>query len=195
MSQELLPKSFPVRPIKLVLLLLAGGAVVGLCIPTYWRGHREIGRVDCVDRIRQIYVLALGYAQRKGNRAFPIGDGNEPAAHESLNKLVEYEGEGLNPKLFICPEGEASAAEPDSSGKFTLSPETLSYSWVKQRIELTTPIKVLSSDKYVQGFDDGTDTHQGHTGGMQVLLTDGSVSFVPEAVLPPATKLPEGLTR
>jgi len=194
-SQELLPKSFPVRPIKLVLLLLAGGAMIGLSIPLVWRTTNCSYRGHCTNNLKQLYSLVLGYAQKQGINACPIGDGREPSAHESLNKLVDFEGEGLNPKLFICPEGEESAAQVDSSGKFKLSAETLSYSWVKERIELTTAIKVLSSDKYIQGFDDGTDTHQGHTGGMQVLLTDGSVSFVPEAVLPPATKLPESLTR
>jgi hypothetical protein len=142
----------------------------------------------------QLYGLALGYSQKKGNNAYPIGDGKAPAAHESLNKLVDYE-EDLNPKLFICPEGEASAAEVDSSGKFKLSSETLSYSWVKERMRSTTTNRALASDKYVEGFVDSAGRHSGHRKGMVVLMTDGAASFVSEDELPPATKLPDGLTR
>jgi hypothetical protein len=139
--------------------------------------------------------VALGYAQKKCNHSYPIGDGTAPAAHESLNKLVDYEGEGLNPKMFICNEGEASAAEPNRSGVFRLTPESLSYSWVKERMRSTTPNRALASDKYVEGFDDSAGRHSGHRKGMVVLMTDGAASFVQEDELPPATKLPEGLTR
>jgi hypothetical protein len=97
--------------------------------------------------------------------------------------------------MFICPGGEATAAEPNRSGMFRLTPGTLSYSWVKKRMRSNTPNRVLSSDKYVEGFVDSEGTHHGHPKGMMVLMTDGSRSFVSEDKLPPATKLPEGLTR
>ena len=183
--------------IELLVVIAIISIIAGFLVPTLLRGRGEAYKAQCLNNLKQLYTLALGYSQKKGNNAYPIGDGKEPAAHESLNKLVDYEDD-LNPKLFICPEGEASAAEKDSSsGKFTLSAETLSYSWVKKRMKSTTPNKALSSDKYIQGFEDGTDTHQGHQKGMVVLMTDGSVSFVEESdpMLSTEDKIPDGLTR
>ena len=192
MSRARSPNPFPL--LEILFLLALGCAAVGLCI-LLLRGRGEAYKTQCTSNLKQVYSLALGYAQKQGINAYPIGDGTAPAAHESLNKLVDYEGEGLNPKLFICPEGEASAAKLDSSGKFKLSAETLSYSWVKERMRSTTPNRALSSDKYVDGFVDSAGRHYGHRKGMVVLMTDGAASFVPEDELPPTTKLPEGLTR
>jgi hypothetical protein len=85
MSRTLQPNTSGFRSTEFLFLLVATLAFVGLCIPACWRSHNEVHMVKCTGNLQQIYGMALDYAQRKGNNDFPIGDGKEPAAHESLN--------------------------------------------------------------------------------------------------------------
>src|SRR4030095_7318838 len=89
--------------IELLVVIAIISVIAGLLVPTLLKGRGEAYKVQCTNNLRQIYSLALGYSNKKGNQAFPIGDGREPPAHESLNKLVAYEGDSLNPKMFVCP--------------------------------------------------------------------------------------------
>ncbi|MBI4600544.1 MAG: prepilin-type N-terminal cleavage/methylation domain-containing protein [Planctomycetes bacterium] len=184
--------------IELLVVIAIISIIAGFLVPTLLRGRGEAFKAQCTNNLKQIYTLALGYSQSsKGNNAFPIGEGREPRAHESLNKLVEREFEALKPNLFVCPEGEASPAEVDpDTKKYVLDETNLSYAWVKRRMKNTTANKSLSSDKYIAEFEDAdAETHDGHRQGMEVLMTDGSISFVEEPDLPAEEKLPEGLTR
>jgi hypothetical protein len=109
--------------------------------------------------------------------------------------MIAFDSEGLVPKMFTCPEGEATAAQMDEKGGFVLEAGNSSYAWVAKRTKNTTVNKPLSSDKYIQDYEDAEGTHDGHKKGMNVLNTDRSVAFVPESELPEEEMLPAGLTR
>jgi len=181
--------------IELLVVIAIISIIAGFLVPTLLRGRGEAYKVQCANNLKQIYSLALDYSGKRGMNAFPIGDGKEPAAHDSLNKLVDYLGESITPKLFTCPEGEATPAEADSASKFTLAAENLSYAWVKKRMKNTTANQALSSDKYIQGFEEGSDSHAGHQKGMNVVMTDGAISFIEDRDLQNDDKLPDGLIR
>jgi len=144
---------------------------------------REARKVHCTSNLKFIYMFATSQAVKTGH--FPLGAGPAPRAHESLNELVALYGEELPPKLFICPASGASPASQDAGGRFRLSEETLGYAWLATRAELHER-KPLACCKQVHG---------GHTRGINVVWTDGSVHFVPVSALDPKTLLPPGLTR
>jgi hypothetical protein len=182
--------------IELLVVIAIISIIAGFLVPTLLRGRGEAFKVQCGNNLKQIYGIALSYSNKRNNM-FPIGEGQEPAAHESLNKLVAWDPDALNPKLFVCPAGEATDAQKDDSGKYVLEAENLSYAWVKRRMKNTTANKPLASDKYLDGFKDADsdDGHPGHVRGINVLMTDGSISFVEEPDLPEEEKIPEGLIR
>ena len=181
--------------IELLVVIAIISIIAGFLVPTLLKGRGEAYKVQCANNLKQIYSLATAYSGKRGMNAFPIGDGKEPAAHDSLNKMLASE-EGLSPKLFVCPEGEAKPATAED-GKFVLDAESLSYAWVKSRMKNTASGRALSSDKYMDGFEDGSDPHDGHKQGLNVLQTDGSVNFVldDDESLDPDSKLPKGLVR
>ena len=154
---------------------------------------------QCANNLRQIGSMATLWAEGSGTKAYPIGPGNSPAAHESLNVLIEHDPL-LPPKLFLCLSSEAIAADIEEEGEpYTLDPGTLSYAWVGKSTKLSVNRRPLSADKYVQDYkDDDGGVHDGHPDGLNALQTDGSVEFVPLEELEkyfPATMLPDGLVR
>jgi hypothetical protein len=149
--------------------------------------------VSCTSNLKQIYTFAMSYSDLTGSRFFPLAPDPSPRAHDSLNLMIAFDPEGLHPKLFTCPEGEASQVAPGRDGSFTLSAGTLDYAWIANHPRhLNLP---LASDKYIEGFRDAAGTHLGHKGGMQVLMMDNRVEFVPASKLPPDSQIPAGLTR
>ena len=181
--------------IELLVVIAIISIIAGFLVPTLLRGRGEAYKVQCANNLKQLYTPAMSYSDKRGTRAFPIGKGTNPPAHESLNEMLVFDPEGLQAKLFNCPEGGADEALADEEGKFVLTAETLDYAWVAKKTKNTTQGKPLSSDKYVQDYEDAEGTHNGHKRGMNVLMTDGSISFVNEVDLPPDEKLPKGLTR
>lgn len=185
--------------IELLVVIAIISIIAGFLVPTLLKGRGEAYKVQCANNLKQIHTLATTYSGKKGMNAFPLGDGAQPPAHTSLQKLVDYE-EGLQPKLFCCPEGEATPAAAEE-GKFVLEAENLSYAWVARRVKNTATGKALSSDKYHDGYEDEGASEEGHSGhkkGLNVVMTDGSISFVEdtdEEIIDQQTKLPKGLTR
>ena len=183
--------------IELLVVIAIISIIAGFLVPTLLRGRGEAYKVQCGNNLQQIYTFAMGYSDKKGTRAFPIAAKANPPAHESLNEMISFDSEGLVPKMFTCPEGEATPAQADEKGNFVLEAENNSYAWVAKRTKNTTVNKPLSSDKYIQGYEDAEGPHDGHKKGMNVLNTDRSVAFVPETdpLLSGEEKLPAGLTR
>ena len=173
-----------------VIMFFPAVALLFLFAPTS-KGRREAYKIYCHSKLRQIYGMAMGYADTNGT--FPIGPGEHPRAHESLNELIRSE-EGF-PYIFLCPEAEAVTVDEDMEHHYILRKTNLSYAWVAEKTKTTAWNRPLASDKYVDGDRDAGGMHRGHPDGMNVLMTDGSVRFVKRSDLPPSTLLPEGLTR
>jgi prepilin-type N-terminal cleavage/methylation domain-containing protein/prepilin-type processing-associated H-X9-DG protein len=183
--------------IELLVVIAIISIIAGFLVPVLLKGRGEAYVVQCGSQLKQIYGYALTYSDKSGSRAFPIASTKNPPAHDSLNVLIEFDPEGLQPRIFTCPEGEATAAEADpSTNKYVLDENNLSYTWVAKRVKNTALNTALSSDKFIQGYEDAGGNHQGHKRGMNVLMTDGSVNFVTENDKTlEDTKLPKGLTR
>jgi prepilin-type N-terminal cleavage/methylation domain-containing protein/prepilin-type processing-associated H-X9-DG protein len=183
--------------IELLVVIAIISIIAGFLVPVLLRGRGEAYVVQCGSQLKQIYGYALAYSDKSGSRAFPIASTKNTPAHDSINVLLEFDSEGLQPKMFICPEGDATAGEADATtGKFVVDENNLSYTWVSKRVKNTALNTALSSDKYIEGYEDAGGVHQGHKKGLNVLMTDGSVNFTNEndPVLN-EEKLPKGLTR
>jgi prepilin-type N-terminal cleavage/methylation domain-containing protein len=181
--------------IELLVVIAIISIIAGFLVPTLLKGRGEAYKVQCANNLKQVFGYAQPYKDKTGSNAFPIGQGSEPAAHESLTRLVEYSRGELPPKAWFCPEGEAIVAEVDEDDQYILEEENSSYTWAKKRKKKTSR-GALSSDKYIQGYEDDDGPHDGHKNGMNVLRTDGSISFVDENDLPDENDgLPKGLTR
>ena len=78
------------------------------------RSRTEEYKVMCESCLQHLYTFGASYAEKSGTGEFPLGPGDRPRAHESLNRLIKFDPEGLEPKLFTCPAGEAVPAERDA---------------------------------------------------------------------------------
>ena len=159
--------------------------LAGLVIPGVMNAMIHARRVECANNLRQIGKFAMVYG-----RFFPYGDSKNPAAHESLNLLLEGDHLSLPPKIFRCAEWRGREPEVDEDGVYTLTEESLSYTWTAVRTSPTDAGALLSSDKYVKSEKELS----GHPGGMNVLGGDGSVNWVKETELE-ENGLPKGLVR
>lgn len=180
--------------IELLVVIAIISVIAGLVVPSLIAAREKANIATCQHNLQEIYTFALAYSDDEGTHAFPIGPGSEPRAHESLNVLLAYEPEAFQPKMFVCPSGDAFLASTDDDGRFVLDDKTNGYAWVARRLKNTAMNRPLASDKYVRGYEDEGGVHDGHR-GVNVLYTDGSVSFVKSSSLPPDTLLPAGLTR
>ena len=185
--------------IELLVVIAIISIIAGLLVPTLLTGRESAYKTQCGSGLKQIFSAAMVYSDTpKANRSFPIAKGSEPAAHDSLNVLIEHDPL-LPPKLFICSSGEATPAEVEEEGEpYVLDAENLSYSWAGRRTKNTSRNRVLSSDKYVQDYEDEDGIHDGHPDGINTVKTDNSVEFIETQTLEekfPETMLPKGLVR
>jgi prepilin-type processing-associated H-X9-DG protein len=180
-----------------VLVVVAMAILIGTALFLFTTGRLATCRgymtVQCTNRLKQIYAYAIAYSDRSGR--FPVAPGKSPAAHESLNELIAFDGEGLSPRIFTCEASDSVAQAPGKGENLSLSAESSSYAWTAVLLTPSGPPRPLASDKYADGFQDANGRHSGHRGGMNVLYTDGSVRFVREEDLDPETGLPPGLRR
>lgn len=182
--------------IELLVVIAIIGIIASVLMPALSTGRAEAYKVSCGSNLKNIYSFALLYSGKK-TRAFPLAQGKNPQAHESLQLLVDYYPDDFKPQLFFCPAGDTVEAEATTDGKFVLDSSTCSYTWVNRRTKSTAKNKALSSDKYIQNYEDENGQHNGHEKGMQVLGTDGSVIWWEDTnpLLDQDTMLPPGLVR
>ena len=175
--------------VELLVVISIIAIIAGLVVPALLRGREEAWKAQCSNNLKQIYLAAVAYAQKKYE--FPRDKTNEdPEAHDSLNILLRSRhGKNLPGSLFKCPSGEAAEArKAEDEDYLQLDGDTLDYAWANIRRQPKGPALPLAAC-----------TH--HRGIVQVLLTDGSVVEwdlnYPEdkAKLDPETGLPIGLGR
>jgi prepilin-type N-terminal cleavage/methylation domain-containing protein/prepilin-type processing-associated H-X9-DG protein len=181
--------------IELLVVIAIISIISSLVLPALLGGRIRAQRAQCASNLRQIYAFAASYSDDFGTACFPFGKGKSPRAHESLAVLVAYAPEALVPKLLTCPSSsDTLPLSPAEGESIALEAENVSYAWTASRLKNTAMNKALASDKYVDGYEDEEGAHSGHPGGMNVLMTDGSVSFVVETTLG-EDLLPAGLIR
>jgi prepilin-type N-terminal cleavage/methylation domain-containing protein len=192
--------------VELLVVIAIIAVIAGLVVPALFNARGEASKLECSNNLKNLHTAALSFANKK--KKFPVATGKDPTAHESLNVLLKSSyGQDLKPDLFVCPEGEATAAQAEDDSDpatppFLLEPDNLSYMWLKTP---TSPARSvpLACDKYVAQFEyaDGR-THAGHkstlvivdTGGarkeIDVLDDDDKAAYKLDEDL-----VPEGLTR
>ncbi len=188
--------------VELLVVIAIISIIAGFLVPTLLQGRGEAQKVQCANNLKQIGNLASMYADNSGTRFFPFGKGGDPAAHESLNRMIKFyrTAKKVNPALFICPawrNGEKAEPDPDTN-RYELEEENLAYSWTASKLSTTDSGEALSSDKYVKDSDsDAEEDKNGHDYGMNVLYTDMSVrwTLVEEIEEAENDGLPKGLTR
>ena len=112
-------------------------------------------------------MYAMQYSDKKGTRSFPYSPKGSIA---SLQEMIDFDSEGLPPKLFVCPEGEETPTDlQEGGGGFRLSEETCSYEMTPRKIRNTDAHRILLFDKAPR-----------HRGGRNVLFSDGSMRWVAE---------------
>ncbi len=183
--------------IELLVVIAIIGIIAGVLLPSLSSGREEAFKVACANNLKNIYAQCLLYAQRTRTQKFPIATGRDPAAHESLQKLVEFFPDDFKPEMFTCSSGGAIAADADEDGKFVLDEYTNNYSWTSRPMKSTAKNRSLSSDKYYDKYEDDGEPRDGHPGGVNVLGSDGSVIFrnKEESLFDEDTGLPKGLVR
>jgi prepilin-type N-terminal cleavage/methylation domain-containing protein len=180
--------------IELLVVIAIIGIIASVLMPALSTGREEAYKVQCGNNLKNIYTFAMMYADKK-TRAFPIASGKDPEAHLSLQVLVDYFPDDLKPQLFACAASEAKEIESTGDGKFVLEADTNPYTWVARRTKNTAKNRILSSDKYYEGYEDDDGVHSGHQKGVNVVNTDGSGAFLEVDKLEKDTGLPTGVVR
>ena len=135
--------------VELLVVISIIAIIAGLVVPALLRGREEAWKAQCSNNLKQIYLAAVAYAQKKYE--FPRDKTNEePLAHDSLNILLRSRyGKNLPGSLFKCPSGEA--AEPrkaEDEDYLQLDEDTLDYAWASVRRRPTGKLVPIASVSY-----------------------------------------------
>ena len=159
--------------VELLVVISIIAIIAGLVVPALLRGREEAWKAQCSNNLKQIYLAAVSYAQKKYE--FPRDKTNEdPTAHDSLNILLRSRhGKDLPGTLFKCPSGEAAEArKAEDEDYLQLDEDTLDYAWANIRRRPTGKLVAIGSDKFFNGYD---ENREGHNDVMNVLNSDSSI--------------------
>jgi prepilin-type N-terminal cleavage/methylation domain-containing protein len=178
--------------VELLVVVAIIGALAGFILPNLMTAQSKARMVECRNKLKGIGALVMQYSNEDGNTGFPFGAGKSPLAFESLQKLVEQYPEDLKSEMFICPDSQVDVkAEKDEKGRYTLTEQSCSYAYLKQKRRTATGTTILLSDDSVKDKDAGVE--ENHEGGVNVYYADNSVTFLKKSDAFPDSELPEGL--
>jgi hypothetical protein len=149
-------------------VLLALVLLVAFLTPTLGRARESANRVKCASCLRQIGQAAFIYANEHGGRLPP-----------DLPTLLETED--ITAEVLVCPSSrkvdKATGATTQQVVASLLASDHLSYAWAGAGLTTNAPADVVLAfdlERHVPR-DNATTT------GVNVLLNDGTVTFVDEA--------------
>lgn len=176
-------------PIELVVIVVVTATIVSLLVAFLSSRRERAYRARCASNLSDIYRLAAMYADKgRASRLRVV------PAHSSLQKLVDRFPRECRPEMFVCPSSDAVRALITEAGRFVLDGGTNAYAW-EGGSRRTAKIRPVASDKFIDGYEDREGRQHGHSRGMNVLITDGSVEFWSLDGLEEDTGLPAGLVR
>ena len=175
--------------LELLVIIVVIGVMVSLLTIVLSSGREDAYTVQCASNLNDIFRIATMYDYK---RRYPSS--RIVHAHDSLQKLVDRFSRKCRPEMFVCPSSDAVKAVMGENGRFVLDAATNAYAW-EDGSKRTAKFRPLGSDKFVDGYEDDDGKHSGHPRGMNVLSTDGSVSFWGLDRLEEDTGLPRGLVR
>ncbi|MEE3181570.1 MAG: DUF1559 domain-containing protein [Planctomycetota bacterium] len=97
--------------VELLVVISIIAIIAGLVVPALLRGREEAWKAQCSNNLKQIYLAAVSYAQKKYE--FPRDKTNEdPTAHDSLNILLRSRyGKNLPGSLFKMSQWRGCIAQ------------------------------------------------------------------------------------
>jgi hypothetical protein len=146
------------------LLLLA--LAVALLLPSLGRARETANRLKCASCLRQIGQAAAIYA-------------NDHAGMLPPDLISLYQHADITPEVFTCPSSAIEKADGPTQAQIVtlmLSGNHLSFAWTGGGLTSAAPADVILA------FDLELHVPKDHatTTGMNVLFSDGSVTFVDE---------------
>ncbi|HAK95342.1 MAG TPA: hypothetical protein DCM87_10145 [Planctomycetes bacterium] len=128
----------------------------------------------CENRLRSMVQWALLYADDHAGW-FPVAEGENPAAHESLQLLVDAFGDECDPEIFVCPASGDVPAVRGVDGKLRLAAGNVSYAWRAKPLRVTETgggTVVIACDKTLHPQElGGAGVHVAYSGGRVKFLT------------------------
>lgn len=124
----------------------------------------------CMGRLRSIAMLALQYVDDHAGW-LPVAEGENPAAHESLQLLADEFVDEYDSKIFVCPVTDDTPAVRGADGKVRLAAGNVSYAWRAK------PLSLRGGGKVIIACDKVMHRHQGGLAGINVLYGEGAVKF------------------
>jgi hypothetical protein len=148
-------------------VLLALVLLALVLMPSLGRARESANRVKCASNLRQIGQAAFLYASDHGGQLPP-----------DLPTL--FQPDYFTPEVFVCPSSnveKATGATTQQVVASLLAGNHLSYAWTGGGLKTTAPPDVILAFDLERHVPKDSET----TTGINVLLNDGSVTFVNEA--------------
>jgi len=165
--------------VELLVVILIISVLAGFLVPAVFQGRKKVKRIQCVNRLRSIGQLAVGYAD--DNRGFlPVKRVEDPKAYESFQILVDEVKEARNPDLYICPASSDMPAEVDKeTGKFELDDTSVSYAWRNRPLRTSGgagPNTPIGCDNSIADPAEGIE--ENHDDGINMLYLSSAVKWI-----------------
>lgn len=156
------------------LVAWCGGVFITLLLlsliltPPFGRAREAANRIKCSSNLRAIGQSAFLYANDHGGELPP-----------DFSTLYQTETADLPPEAFVCPSSDREKALGPTTQQVAtslISGDHLSYAWIGAGLTTTGPADVILAFDLERHVPKDSAT----TTGINVLLADGSVTFVHE---------------